>query len=128
VPVDLVITIKDSADAGHTISELYDSQLAGLTEAIAIDGNSFDWQGGTYKCVLDHVAHNVTTLKTYFPNALYPKCGDRITVTGRAFQITKRANSQLTAVPGGFIEEPPFIDDPTDPSLDLTFDIFTRNP
>jgi hypothetical protein len=114
------------------MSVLYDSQLAGLTETIAADGGTFQWSGKTYNGIVDHVAHNITTLKSYFASAepgvspAYPKCGDPITVAGRKFQITKKGNAGIKAVSGGFIEEPPFVDDPTDPALDLTFDSWIK--
>lgn len=110
------------------MSALYNSQAAGLAEVIDFDGGTFQWNGRTIKGIIDHVAHNITTLKSYFGSAAanYPKCGQPIIVNGKKFQITKRGNAELKAVEGGFIEDPPFVDDPSDPSLDLTFDKFIK--
>src|SRR5438046_2850691 len=99
------------------MSDLYDSQLAGLIETIAADGGSFQWRGKTYNGIVDHVTRNITTLKSYFATAeagappAYPKCGEPITVAARKFQITKKGNSEIKAVSGGFVDNPPFIDD-----------------
>lgn len=113
-------------------SDLYDSQARGLAEVMAIDGGSFQWKGVTYAGMIDHVAHNITTLKSLFAlkpdgtSRSYPLCGDVIVVAGKQFQITKKGNAAIKAVKGGFVEDPPFVDDPTDPALDLTFDHFIK--
>jgi hypothetical protein len=96
-----------------------------LLETFDVVGDSFSWSAKSYDCVIDHVRHTITTAKKFFGavgQRKYPKCGELIVVAGRTVQIVKRGNAEIKAVSGGFVEDPPFIDDPSDPALDLEYD------
>src|ERR1041385_6814446 len=108
------------------MSEFSDLISDGLTDFMDVAPDSFQWNGGTYAAVIDHVMHTLTTQKSFFPDQGYPKCGDAIVIAGKKFQVIKKGNSEIRATDKGFSEDPPFIDDPNDPALDLTFDHFSK--
>jgi hypothetical protein len=63
-------------------------------------------------------------LKSFFGESggrTYPKCGQTMMLAGRKYQITRKGNAQIKAVTGGFIEDPAFIDDPTNPTLEIEY-------
>lgn len=108
---------------------LFDLAERGLKESIAIVGETFQWKGTEYGGVIDHKAHTIVTLASNFianGKTTYPKCGDAIIVAGKRFQITKKGNAELKAVAGGFIEDPPFVDDQADPGLEIGYDHFIK--
>ena len=98
----------------------------GFTDVITAVGGSFTWKGNDYPCVINHFRHLVQTKKSYFPNAVYPKWGEIITVAGKDRQVTAMNGSVLVAASGGMYEDPPFTDDPNDPVLELTFDVMFK--
>ncbi len=108
------------------MSEFSELISDGHADSIEAMGDSFTWNNKPYAAIIDHVERTVTTLKSLFPDKAYPKCGQAIIVAGRKFQITKKGNAQIKAVAGGFIEDPPFVDDPGEPALDITFDSFIK--
>ncbi len=106
-------------------SDLYDGIADALAEAIATYDQSFEWQGGTYGCVLDANSSTLVTSKVLFSDGIYPRSGDVIRVAGKDRQVAKVANSSIEFVAGGYVEAAgPFVDDPTNPGLAITFDTF----
>jgi hypothetical protein len=80
--------------------------------------------------VINFRLSRLLTLKSYFGDVgarHYPKCGETIMIAGGKYQITRKGNAELQAVTGGFIEDPAFIDDPTDPSLEIEYARFVRH-
>jgi hypothetical protein len=103
---------------------------ADLGDAIASYEQSFTWSGRPIACVINLRISKLLTLKSYFGAAgarNYPKCGQTLVIAGAKYQITRKGNAELKAVTGGFIEDPAFIDDPTDPSLEIEYARFVRH-
>jgi hypothetical protein len=107
------------------MSQLSELAEEGMALSLEIAGDTFSWNGRPYAGIIDHIAHTIATSKSLF-SGVYPQCGDPIRVNGKKYQITRKGNALLKAVRGGFVEDPPFVDDPGDPSLDLVFDHFVR--
>jgi len=108
------------------MSQLADLAEEGLTASLDIAGDTFAWNGRPYSAIIDHVNRTATTAKSYFEGGPYPQCGDPIRVNGKKYQITRKGNARLKAVRGGFVEDPPFVDDPGEPALELQFDHFVK--
>ncbi|HKP93453.1 MAG TPA: hypothetical protein VJS88_06120, partial [Chthoniobacterales bacterium] len=113
------------------MSQLGDFADEALATSIEIAGDTFSWNGRNYAGVIDQVNRILTTSKSYFEGRVYPKCGDAIRIVrtsgpGKKYQIVRKGNSRIEASRGGFIESPPFVDDPGDPALELEFDHFVR--
>jgi hypothetical protein len=97
---------------------------ADLGDAVKAYEQNFTWNGRRISCVTNFRLSKLLTLKSFFGeagNRNYPQCGQTILVGGEKYQITKKGEAQIKAVPGGFIEDPAFIDDPTDPALEIEF-------
>jgi hypothetical protein len=92
--------------------------------SLEIAGDSFLWNGATISAVIG--ARALVAAKTSFPGAAYPKVGDTITVTGKKRQVKALANSGLELIAGGSREDLPFVDDPGDPGLQISFGTFTK--
>jgi hypothetical protein len=95
-----------------------------LREAVYSLEQSFVWSGRRIAAGINYRVNRILTAKSFFGssgNRVYPKCGQTILIAGRKFQITRKGNAQIKAVTGGFIEEPPFIDDPTNPYLEIEY-------
>jgi hypothetical protein len=93
-------------------------------EAIASYEQSFFWQGRQISAVINYQLSRILTVKSFFgaaPNRVYPKCGQTVMIAGKKYQITRKGNAQIKPVAGGFIEEPAFIDDPTNPILNIEY-------
>jgi predicted enzyme related to lactoylglutathione lyase len=102
---------------------------ADLSDAIAFYEQSFKWLGRTISCVINFRMSKLIALKSSFGAAgqrVYPKCGQTIIIGSAKYQIVRKGNAAIKAVSGGFIEDPAFIDDPTDPSIDIEFAHFVR--
>lgn len=108
------------------MSEFKDFISEGLNDFLEAMGETFLWNGQPYACAIDHVNHTLTTAKSLFPGGVYPKRGDSIRVAGKTRQVTKLANSALRAAAGGMVEDQPFVDDPSDPAIDIVFDKFVK--
>lgn len=102
---------------------LSDEMAADIGEAISSFEESFDWEGATYPCVIESNRHALTVLKSVFPNGVYPKWGELITVAGKVRQVTRLNGSALLASSAGLVETPPFVDAPNKPALDIEFDV-----
>lgn len=101
-----------------------------LGEAVASFEQSFTWNGRPIACVINYRLSKLLTLKSFFGNTggrVYPKCGQTLLIAGAKYQITRKGNAALKAVTGGFIEDPAFIDDPTDPALEIEYARFIRH-
>jgi hypothetical protein len=113
------------------MSQLSDLAAEGLAMSIEIAGDSFSWNGRNFSGLIDHINHTVTAAKSDFAG-VYPKCGDAIriyppgSVNGKKYQIVRKNHARLQVVRGGFVEDPPFVDDPGDPALELQFDHFVK--
>jgi hypothetical protein len=97
---------------------------ADLADAVRTYEQSFLWNGRQISAVINYRLSRLVTSKSYFgdPGArTYPKCGQTLIIAGRKYQITRKGNAQIKAVTGGFIEDPPFIDEPTNPSLEIEY-------
>jgi hypothetical protein len=42
------------------------------------------------------------------------------------YQIVRKGNAEIKPVAGGFVEDPAFIDEPTDPALEIEYAHFVR--
>jgi hypothetical protein len=67
----------------------------------------------------------LVTQKSLFANARYPKWGELITVEGKERQVTRLNGAALVSSSSGgrMVQEPPFTDDPADPSLVIEYDV-----
>jgi hypothetical protein len=95
-----------------------------LGEAVVSLQQNFVWQGRQISAAINYKLSRILTVKSFFGasgNRVYPKCGQTIMIAGRKYQITRKGNAQIKAVAGGFIEDPAFIDDPTNPSLEIEY-------
>ena len=104
-----------------SLAEELDGDLA---EAIPTLEQSFFWKGRQIAAVINYRLSRILTLKSFFGLAqgrVYPKCGQTIMIAGNKYQITKKGNAAIKAVTGGFIEDPAFIDDPTNPALEIEY-------
>jgi hypothetical protein len=108
------------------MSAFYDLVNRGLTEALAVIGDTFIYNDATYPCVINEERHSLVTRKAAFPGGRYPKWGELITVGGKVRQVLRLNGSELVAGTGGMTEEPPFVDDPTDPGIEITFDVLIK--
>jgi hypothetical protein len=111
------------------VTDFYALASRALQESFAVLGESFTWRGKSYGCALDRALHEITTLRDFFISngtSNFPKRGDSIVVNGKKVQITKLENAAMKAVAGGTVEDQPFVDDPADPALEITFDKFVR--
>lgn len=107
------------------MSQLTDSLDDALADAFDVAGQDFIWNGQPYKCVLNAEASSLTTSKSLFAQSGYPSSGDRIRVAGKQRQVIKVSNAGMEFVPGGLIEpDAPFVDDPANPALAITFSGF----
>jgi hypothetical protein len=107
-----------------SLAEELDGDLA---EAIPAFEQSFFWKGRRIAAVINYRLSRVLTLKSFFGQTgarVYPKCGQTMMIAGAKYQITRKGNAQIKAVTGGFIEDPAFIDDPTNPSLEIEYSRF----
>jgi hypothetical protein len=107
-----------------SLSEELDGDLG---EAIPTFEQTFFWKGRRIAAVINYRLSRVLTLKSFFGAAgarVYPKCGQTVLIAGAKYQITRKGNAQIKAVTGGFIEDPAFIDDPTNPSLEIEYSRF----
>jgi hypothetical protein len=98
-------------------------------EAIPTFEQSFFWKGRRIAAVINYRVSRILTQKSFFGDAgarVYPKCGQTVLIAGGKYQITRKGNAQIKAVTGGFIEEPAFIDDPTNPSLEIEYSRFVK--
>jgi hypothetical protein len=97
---------------------------ADLGHAIASYEQSFTWSGRQISAVINYRLSRILTVKSFFGavgNRVYPKCGQTVMIAGKKYQIVRKGNAQIKPVAGGFIEDPPFIDDPTNPSLEIEY-------
>jgi hypothetical protein len=97
---------------------------ADLVAAVAAYEQNFTWNGRRISCVINSRLAKLTTLKSFFGDTgarVYPQCGQALIIGSDKYQITKKGNAEIKAVTGGFIEEPAFIDDPTDPALEIEY-------
>jgi hypothetical protein len=97
---------------------------ADLSEAIRTFEQSFFWNGRKISAGINYRLSRILTVKSYFGssgNRVYPKCGQTIMIAGKKYQITRKGNAQIKPVAGGFIEDPAFIDDATNPSLEIEY-------
>lgn len=127
VSVATPIVVDAQLQIPGTLSAELDADLG---DAIASYEQSFSWSGRQIAAVINFRLSRLLTLKSYFGDAgarNYPKCGQTIMIANAKYQITKKGNAELQAVTGGFIEEPAFIDDPTDPALEIEYAHFVRH-
>jgi hypothetical protein len=109
------------------MSQVYDLAQRGLIESLAAIGETFSWNSQSYACSIDSAKHSLTTAASFFGSPpKYPKRGDKIIVAGRTVQVTKLNNSAMRAAAGGMVEDQPFVDDPSDPALDIEYDKFIK--
>jgi hypothetical protein len=95
-----------------------------LGEAIWAFEQSFIWNGRRIAAGINYRLSRILTAKSFFGDPgvrVYPKCGQTIMIAGKKYQITRKGNAQIKAVTGGFIEDPAFIDDPTNPALEIEY-------
>jgi hypothetical protein len=118
------IVVDASLKLPGSLAEELDGDLG---EAIPTFEQSFFWQGRKIAAVINYRLSRVLTLKSFFGDAgarVYPKCGQTMMIAGAKYQIVRKGNAQIKAITGGFIEEPAFIDDPTNPSLEIEYSRF----
>jgi hypothetical protein len=108
------------------MGDFYDMSERALTESLEVIGETFMWQERSYACALDHMHHRLTTQKSLFAGARYPKWGQLIVVAGKVRQVTKLNGSALVTSSGGMVEDPPFTDDASDPSLEIEYDVLLK--
>jgi hypothetical protein len=107
-----------------SLAEEFDGDLG---EAVVSFQQSFVWQGRQISAAINYKLSRILTVKSFFGssgNRVYPKCGQTIMIAGRKYQIRRKGNAQIKAVAGGFIEDPAFIDDPTNASLEIEYGHF----
>lgn len=93
-------------------------------DAISGYEQSFVWNGRRISCEINLRANRLTTLKSFFGDSnarVYPKCGQTLIINGAKYQITRKGNAAIKAVTGGFVEDPAFIDEPTNPWLEIEY-------
>jgi hypothetical protein len=97
---------------------------ADLTDAISGFEQSFVWNGRRIACEINLRASRLTTSKSFFGDVgarVYPRCGQTLMIAGAKYQITRKGNASIKAVTGGFVEDPAFIDEPTNPALEIEY-------
>jgi hypothetical protein len=95
-----------------------------LAEAIFTYEQAFTWKGRSISCVLNMITSRIITAKAFFGSQgarVYPQCGDVIIAAGVKAQIIKKGNAEIKAVAGGFVEDPAFVDDASEPALVLEY-------
>ncbi len=97
---------------------------AALADAFGVTATTFKWNGQYYGCVVNADQNVLVTSKSLFPANGLPKTGDVINLAGKDRQITGRANAAEEFVPGGLSAENTFVDDPSNPSLAMSFSSF----
>jgi len=125
--VATLIVVDAQLQIPGTLAEELDADLG---DAIASYEQTFTWSGRPIACVINFRLSKLLTLKSYFGAfgaRNYPKCGQTLVIANAKYQITRKGNAELKAVTGGFIEDPAFIDDPTDPSLEIEYAHFVRH-
>lgn len=104
---------------------LYSGLASALVDALSVAGSTFYWQDRPYVGILNAESASIVAAKSAFVGGNYPKVGDVIRVTGKDRQVKSIANASMEFVPGGLIETAgPFVDDPNNPALAITFDTF----
>lgn len=106
------------------MATLGEELAADLADAIGIYEQSFTWNGTGYACVINAGTSILTTSKALFPGAVYPKVGNTIVVAGKNRQVKKVGKAGFEAKAGGYVEDKPFVDDPSAPGLDIEFGTF----
>jgi hypothetical protein len=102
---------------------------ADLADAVRAYEQTFVWNGRQIACVINFRLSRLLTLKSFFGDSgarNYPKCGQTMMINGAKYQIVRKGNAQIKAVTGGFVEDPAFIDEPTDPALEIEYAHFIR--
>jgi hypothetical protein len=97
------------------------------SEAVRSLEQSFFWQGRQISAAINYRSSRILTVKSFFGASgarVYPKCGQTVMIAGRKYQIMRKGNAQIKAVAGGFIEDPAFIDDPINPTLEIEYGHF----
>src|SRR5207253_2509577 len=106
-----------------SVSALYDSLNAALLDSFDVTEQTFSWKGETYGCSLSAESARLVTAKSLFANGEYPEVGDIIRVGDKDQQVRSVANATLEFAAGGLVAPSgaPFVDDPSNPSLAISF-------
>lgn len=104
---------------------LFAGVSAALSDALSVAGQTFYWQNRPYSGILNAEGASIVVAKSAFVGVSYPQVGDSIRITGKDRQVKSVANASMEFVPGGLVETAgPFVDDPNNPALAITFDTF----